>query len=219
MKKLALYGAGDLGIVLLELYMNTAKIQDEYDEVFFVDDDSNVNAPYDIPLVNFVGLLHEAADHDVRVAICIGEPRVRHIIADKVREAGLSLATLIDPSARVSRKAEIGAGCIVSGWSSIGPNARVGDNTLVLSSSVSHNSTVGESCVLNSNSILSCHVDVGDQSFLNIGAMVREGVKIGARVIVGMGSAVFLDVEDDLFVVGNPARPMRRNDDRRVFRS
>ena len=113
----------------------------------------------------------------------------------------------------MSPEAQLGSGCVVSGWSSIGPNATIGDNTLVLGALVSHNCEVGESCVLNSRSVLSCHVRMGNQAFVDIGAMVRERVSVGSRVIVGMGAAVFLDVADGLYMVGNPARAMRRNDD------
>ena len=169
-------------------------------------------------LVDYDGLLEEARGHSVDVVVCIGEPRVRHAIAGKVRADGFKLARLVDPSAEISPRAEIGEGCVVSGWSSVGAKTEVGDNTLLLGASVAHNCKIGESCVLDARSVLSCHVGVGDQTYISIGAMAREGVSIGSRAIVGMGAAVFLDVEDGLYVAGNPARPMRRNEDQQVFR-
>ncbi len=218
MKKLALYGAGDLGLGLLEVYRSCELASPTYADVFYVDDDPQAVAPDGIRLVDFDGLLREAAESDVRVAVCVGEPRVRQAIASRVRGAGLRLATLVDPSAKVSPRAELGEGCIVSGWSAVGANSVVGENSLLLGAIMSHNCRIGASCVLDSRSTLSCHVTVGDQTYVRIGAMVREGVTIGQRAIVDMGAAVFLDVEDDIYVTGNPARPMRRNEDQQVFR-
>ena len=219
MKKLGLYGAGDLGLWALELCNRKNASEHLYEEIFFIDDNPNTTAPQGMRCADFSTVIDEPFAHDIGIAVCIGEPRTRQIVADKVRKAGLCLETIIDPDARVSLGAHLEEGCIVGGFSSIGPNTFIGANTLMLDSVISHNCRVGESCVFDSRSTLSCHVSVQDQSFLSIGAMVKEGVSIGSCVIVDMGAAVFLDVEDGLFVAGNPAQPMRRNEDLRVFRS
>lgn len=218
MRKLALYGAGDLGTSLWERFSAHGGVLAPYGEVFFVDDDSGARAPGGLRMVDFDGLVAESTENDVSVAVTIGEPLARQAVANKVRGAGISLATLVDPDARISPEARLGEGCIVGGWSFIGADTEIGMNTLVMSSHVSHNSRIGEGCVLNTGSTLSCHVTVGNQTFISIGAMVREGVSVGSRVIMDMGAAVFLDVEDGLYVAGNPARAMRRNEDERVFR-
>lgn len=218
MRKLALYGSGDLGKSLLEVLSGNGETLAPFEEVFYVDDNPEARPLEGYRLVDFGGLLKESKDHDLSVAVCIGEPLARQSVANRVRQAEVSLATLVDSCARVSPKAQLGEGCIVCGWSSVGANTTIGPNTLVMNSHVSHNSKIGQSCVLNTGSTLSCHVAVGDQTFVSIGVMVREGVSIGSRVIVDMGAAVFLDVEDELYVTGNPARVMRRNVDERVFR-
>jgi acetyltransferase-like isoleucine patch superfamily enzyme len=33
-----------------------------------------------------------------------------------------------------------------------------------------------------------------------------------------MGSVVYNDIPDQMIALGNPARPMRRNDDKKVFK-
>jgi serine acetyltransferase len=39
--------------------------------------------------------------------------------------------------------------------------------------------------------------------------VIKEKVKIGNRVTLGLGAVVLKDVEDDLTVVGVPAKPLR----------
>ena len=49
-------------------------------------------------------------------------------------------------------------------------------------------------------------------------AQIKEGLVIGSEVIVGMGSVVHYDIPDGMIALGNPARPMRRNVEKRVFK-
>jgi len=48
--------------------------------------------------------------------------------------------------------------------------------------------------------------------------LVKDQVRIGDGVIVGMGSVVFNDLPDNVIALGNPARPMRPNLEQRVFK-
>ena len=53
---------------------------------------------------------------------------------------------------------------------------------------------------------------VGDGAAIGARAVVLPGIRIGARSLVGAGSVVTHDVEEDLVVRGNPARPAGRRD-------
>ena len=49
-------------------------------------------------------------------------------------------------------------------------------------------------------------VVVGECSWIGIGASVKQGIKIGAKVVVGAGSAVVSEIEGHQVVVGIPAK-------------
>jgi len=51
-------------------------------------------------------------------------------------------------------------------------------------------------------------VTIGDGSWIAPCACIREGIRIGARSLVGLGAVVTRDVPDDTTVLGNPARDM-----------
>lgn len=53
-------------------------------------------------------------------------------------------------------------------------------------------------------------IKIGHNCWLGAGAIVVPGVTIGNNVVVGAGSVVTKDVPDDVVVVGNPARVVRR---------
>lgn len=54
-------------------------------------------------------------------------------------------------------------------------------------------------------------VDIGDDCWIGGGVIICPGVRIGNRCIVGAGSVVTKNVDDDSIVAGNPARLIRRN--------
>jgi acetyltransferase-like isoleucine patch superfamily enzyme len=60
-------------------------------------------------------------------------------------------------------------------------------------------------------------VKIGDNVWLGDGAIVCKGVSIGNNSIVGAGSVVVNDVPENCISAGNPARVVRRLDERGPF--
>ncbi len=52
-------------------------------------------------------------------------------------------------------------------------------------------------------------IRIGTGTWLGTAAVVLDGVNIGSGAVVGAGAVVNKDVEDDMIVVGLPARPVR----------
>ncbi len=55
-------------------------------------------------------------------------------------------------------------------------------------------------------------VTIGDDVWIGGGAIINPGVTIGNRVVIGSGAVVTKNVEDDVFVAGNPAKVIRKID-------
>jgi len=49
-------------------------------------------------------------------------------------------------------------------------------------------------------------------------AGTTDHIQIGNDVIISAGASVFKDVPDEAVAVGNPARIMKKNDQKRVFK-
>ena len=55
-------------------------------------------------------------------------------------------------------------------------------------------------------------ISIGNDCWIGGSAIVSPGITIGDRCIVGAGAVVINDIPPDTIVVGNPAKPVVRND-------
>jgi sugar O-acyltransferase (sialic acid O-acetyltransferase NeuD family) len=120
------------------------------------------------------------------------------------------LVSLVDPSAVVSRTAQVGVGCVIYPNCFVGADARLGDFVFCLSGSViNHDDVIEERVTLASGALLAGEVRVEAECYLGQGCMVRQKLRIGRGSTIGMGAVVVADVEPGSIMVGNPARPLR----------
>ena len=83
---------------------------------------------------------------------------------------------------------------------------------------------IGHDAIIGNHTVVSSYVDVaadcniGSSTFLAINVCMRQGISIGNDTIVGMASVLHRDIPNNVIALGNPARPMKNNDDHRVFR-
>lgn len=120
------------------------------------------------------------------------------------------LISLIDPSAFISRSAEIGAGVVVYPNCFVGFNARLGDSVFCLSGSViNHDDVIGDRVVIASGVILAGNLVVEPDCYLGQRCTIRQRLRIGRGSVIGMGAVVVEDVPPNSIMVGNPARRLR----------
>lgn len=158
---------------------------------------------------NTTALMERLADFD-GVLVAIGNNRVRHAKLVELRTAGAPLATLIHPAASVSRYAVIGEGTVVFAGAVVNAGACVNQGGILNTGcSVDHDCVLGEAVHISPGARLAGGVQVGNQSWVGIGASVRQLICIGQRAMVGAGSAVVSDIPDGVTVAGVPAKKMR----------
>jgi len=85
---------------------------------------------------------------------------------------------------------------------------KIGDGVIMNTGSI-----IDHDCVLDSTvhvcprAVLAGNVVVGTRSWIGVGSTIRNGITIGKDVTVGAGSVVVANVNDDVTVIGNPAKP------------
>lgn len=144
--------------------------------------------------------------------VAIGDNYARRQITDRLGAIGINLVSTIHPSAIVMSNSRVGAGTMVHAQSVLGADCRVG-NSVIISAlvSVGHDSDICDYVHLTPGVRIGGGVAIGESSFLGMGSVVLPGIKIGKNTQVGANSVVHKDLGDNLVVVGNPARVVRKN--------
>ncbi len=214
-KKIVILGAGGICLDIYEtmLALNERAGAEIYRCAGLLDDNAALHGEeiYELKVLGPLALASQM--RDCQFVFAIGSPgnfwKRRSILA-KIGLQVERFETLVHPLACVSRYARLGAGSVVLAGTSIGAEASVGEQTILLQNAVvSHDCEVGPFGCFSPGSCLAGGVAIGESAYIGANASIRGGVKVGARSLVGMGSVVVQDVPENTVVAGNPARYLR----------
>lgn len=149
-----------------------------------------------------------SATEEINVAVCVGEPYLRKKIVSKLKQNPVvRFPDIILSHTFIAEDATMGEGCIISMGAKVSTGVLLGDfvflNTGVC---VSHEGVLGDFTTLSPRAVLAGNVILGRESEVGMTAAVIQGITIGERVVVGAGAVVVKDIEDDVTVVGVPAK-------------
>jgi sugar O-acyltransferase (sialic acid O-acetyltransferase NeuD family) len=136
----------------------------------------------------------------------------RSNIIDSLKVDRSRFATLIHPSAVVSRSAKIGFNSVIMAGAVVGPQVVVGNHVIVMPNAVIHHDTqIGDLTIIGSNVTVAGHVTIGRNCYIGSGASLIHRISIGDSALVGMGSTVIRTIGPGVRVAGNPARDLSKN--------
>uniref|UniRef100_A0AAU2JZE9 Acetyltransferase n=1 Tax=Streptomyces sp. NBC_00049 TaxID=2903617 RepID=A0AAU2JZE9_9ACTN len=167
-----------------------------------------------VPVLGGSDRVHEL--WSARVVVCVGSPRDYAVRARLVRRLGLPVnryATVVHPTAVVSRSSMLGAGSVLLAHCVLTAAVRVGSHVAVMPQVVlTHDDTVGDFATLASGVRLGGGVRLERGAYVGAGSLVRENTTVGAWSLTGMGSTVLADVPPGEVWAGSPARRLREAD-------
>jgi sugar O-acyltransferase (sialic acid O-acetyltransferase NeuD family) len=201
MKKLAIVGASGHGKVVADL----AEVIGF--NVTFIDDDyPNIKSNEHWPIAGDLDFLLQNPKLYDQVIVAVGNNRVRNTLCIKLINKGMKLATLIHPSATISKYSVIGVGCVIFANAVVNAFARVGDNCIINTGAiVEHDCVIGNVTHLSPNVALAGGTKIGDFSWLGLGSVTKQLVEIGDNTTIGANSTVITNIPSSVIAVGTPA--------------
>jgi len=158
-------------------------------------------------------LQHLAGTPAPRVVIAVGNNFSRAKVADQIRviAPAAQFIELIHPTAILEAGTRTAPGVQICAGAILCADAQIAEGCLInTAASIDHECRIEKYCHISPGARLAGRVTVGEFTHVGIGAVVIEKIRIGARSIIGAGAVVIRDVPDDVVVVGNPARIIKR---------
>jgi sugar O-acyltransferase (sialic acid O-acetyltransferase NeuD family) len=164
--------------------------------------------PYHLSYLGFEG------NEDVKSIVqnhlvfpAVGENSIREKLVHLFDTLELQQFVAIDPSAQVSKTAQVGTSSYIGKNVAINAQAIIGRGAIInTQATVEHECIVEDFVHIAPNAVLCGNVHVGKKSFLGANTVVRQNTNIIADVVVGSGSVVVKSIEEKGIWVGNPVK-------------
>jgi UDP-N-acetylglucosamine acyltransferase len=92
-------------------------------------------------------------------------------------------------------------------------NTRIGDDCVFgQQTTIGHDSSIGNKNMINNHSTIGGWTETGEVVTIHLNVTVRERIKIGSNVEIGMGSNVIKDIKSNSVNYGNPCKFIRRRE-------
>ena len=145
--------------------------------------------------------------------VCTGRPTNYVSRLRIVSELGLPperYATIIHPSAAISRSSSVGPGTVVLAHAAFTAAVSVGAHVAIMPHvTLTHDVVVDDFATIASCASLGGGVRVQRSAYLGAGALIGENRTVGAFSLIGMGAVVTRDVPTREVWAGVPARRLR----------
>lgn len=204
--KLIIIGASGHGKVVADIAIKMNKWQ----SITFLDDDESIKTSMGLEVI---GKTADAFKYKGEAVffIAIGNNATREKIQKKLESEGLSVVSLVHPSAVIGTDVEIGSGTVVMAGVVVNSSSRIGKGCIINTScSLDHDNMIEEYVHISPGANLAGTVKVGKSSWIGIGSVVSNNVNICSNCKIGAGAVVVKDITEPGTYVGVPVRRVDR---------
>lgn len=206
MPQLVLLGAGGHAKVVIELLRAAGM----FEVVGLLDPAPSAPTLLGVPVLGSEEMLPELRRQGVEHGfVAIGANALRQRLGGRLAMEGFRQPAAIHPAAFVAPSARVEDGALVMARAVLGTESIAGTLSIVNTGAVvDHDCRLDEACHVAPGCALAGNVVVGARALVGIGSAVRPGIRIGDDAVIGAGSAVVRDVAPGARVAGVPARPL-----------
>lgn len=207
-KEIYIVGAGTYGEAMCELAdILGYSVKGFYDE----DDDKLNDLIMGVKVIGKFSNLNKDEIYGKNFIVAIGNNEARHNIMTEINQKGGITPTLIHPSSVISPSAKIGKGVYIQANACIWTKVQIDDFCIISPNTViAHHTSIGEACLISTLSGIGASIIIEDKVFIGMGATIVTGLDtIGKNSVIGAGSVVLKNVDENSVYAGVPARKIR----------
>lgn len=158
--------------------------------------------------LNILNSIKENFDFFIAIGSNINRQKVFNIVLDSIN---IKPVNAIHMASVISGKSNLGSGILIAAGVIINALSKIGDGVICNTACI-----IEHECVIDSfahiapGAVLAGGVEIGSRTFVGANSVIKQGVKIGNDVTVGAGTVVLFDVPDNVTIVGNPGRILKK---------
>jgi len=205
-KDLLIISAGDFGREVYTWACQAIEAGAKWRIKGFLDNRKNIleNMGYDIEIISSVENYQPLRNDQFLCAL--GDISAKKEYCKFILEKRGNFATLIHPSSIVGPRVEIGEGSILSPFTQLSCEIKLGKFvSFGTFSSAGHDVSIGDWSQVSSHCAINGRVRIEKGVFIGSGAVILPDIKIEEGAFVGAGSVVVRGVKAGIKVFGNPA--------------
>ena len=166
-----------------------------------------------LPVIPFQQLSNHYSTNEVHIFPAIGYSKlntIREIVVSQIKQAGYKLLTYISKLAFIGANTQIGEGCLICEFVSIGIHTELGKAIVILPNSrIGHYNNIGDFCYFSNSVCTGGRVTFRRNSFIGLHATIRNSITIEEFNVIGTASNVVKSTDPYGIYVGNPAKRLK----------
>lgn len=142
--------------------------------------------------------------------VALGDNALRASIQQQLQTAGVNIATIVHPTAAISKHCQLSKGVVVFANAVVNIGTKIADGCIInTGATVDHDCHIGQYCHLSPGVNIAGGVRVERMSWLGIGCSVIEGITIAENSQMGAGAVVIDNTKSGFLYLGVPAKAVR----------
>lgn len=145
---------------------------------------------------------------DVAFVITVGQiknPLIRKKLYELVIKSGAHLATIIAPTAHVSKYASIGEGTVVMHYAMVNANTSIGKGCIINTyANIEHDCQIGHFCHISTGAMVNGECRIGDDTFIGSQSVISNNVIVDSGCVIAVGTVIRKNVQIKGIYSGNP---------------
>ena len=199
--RLIIIGASGHGKVVADIALKTER----WNQIVFLDDDERLEASLGLKVI---GKSKDALDYidNADIFVAIGNNAIREKFLFQLQNAGASIPVLMHNQAIIGQQVEIDEGTVVMAGTVINCCAKIGKGCIInTGANIDHDNIIEDYVHISPGVSLAGAVTVGQGTWIGIGSVVSNNIKITRGCKIGAGAVVIRDITEAGTYVGVPA--------------